>query len=101
MSALRHFTEIYHHDLRCKNVFLMKNLEPKLGNFERARLIKDPSTKIDDAIKVVNWLAPERMINKNTSYNSKCEIFRYIVHLVKCFLVLFFIYQIINKSFIL
>ncbi|RIA93676.1 kinase-like domain-containing protein [Glomus cerebriforme] len=76
--------EIYHHDLRCENVMLTSNLEPKLANFEYARMAAATTSSITNLVKVVHWLAPEKMNEmKDKSdkyrYDSKCEIFRYSI----------------------
>jgi serine/threonine protein kinase len=77
-----HSAEIYHHDLRCENVMLTINLEPKLSNFEYARVTTGATTSLSDLTKVIHWLAPEKMRNKRSRYDAKCEIFRYRINLI-------------------
>ncbi|CAB4392279.1 unnamed protein product [Rhizophagus irregularis] len=72
-----HSAEIYHHDLRCENVMLTDHLEPKLANFEYARGASGTTSSIGDLMRIVHWLAPEKMIDKNTRYTAKCEIFSF------------------------
>ncbi|RIB22391.1 kinase-like domain-containing protein [Gigaspora rosea] len=51
---------IFHHDLRCKNVFVREDLEPRLGNFKRSRVIDGPTTNLGGIlVDVVHWMAPE------------------------------------------
>ncbi|CAG8820506.1 2159_t:CDS:2, partial [Gigaspora margarita] len=44
---LRH-VNIFHHDLRCENIFVLHNLDPKLGNFRYAREMTDYSKNLGD-----------------------------------------------------
>ncbi|CAG8505821.1 12566_t:CDS:2 [Funneliformis caledonium] len=69
--------DIFHHDLRCENVMLTRNLEPKLTNFEYARSKNASTSSIGDLMKIVHWLAPEKMRDRSTRYNIKCEIFSF------------------------
>ncbi len=61
--------QIYHHDIRCENVMLTKYYVPKLANFKYARTTKAGAISI-------NWLAPEKKLNRDVRYDVKCEIFR-------------------------
>ncbi|RHZ86038.1 hypothetical protein Glove_55g68 [Diversispora epigaea] len=70
-------TQIYHHDLRCKNVMLTERLEPKLANFELSRMEIGVSNDIGNLlIEIINWMSPEKMKN-NSPYTYKCEIFSF------------------------
>ena len=72
-----HSCNIYHHDIRCENVMMTWHLEPKLTNFEYARLTTDATINVTDVTKIIRWLAPEKLRNANSQrYNAKCEIFR-------------------------
>ncbi|KAF0515993.1 kinase-like protein [Gigaspora margarita] len=71
---------IFHHDVRCENVM------PKLANFKFARMFDDATLNLTDILKVIHWLAPEKMLehkhdnnNKNYKrpYTQKCEIFSF------------------------
>jgi serine/threonine protein kinase len=77
-----HSAEIYHHDLRCENIMLTDHLEPKLANFEYARISSATTSSIADLMRIIHWLSPEKMFDKNTRYNAKCEIFRYSINLL-------------------
>ncbi|CAG8730194.1 23227_t:CDS:2 [Gigaspora margarita] len=75
---------VFHHDVRCQNVMMTANDEPKLTNFEYARNKNDKfSSDIGRKIlDVIHWLAPEKMpeqLDKNVSnpYTQKCEIFSF------------------------
>ncbi|KAF0561093.1 kinase-like protein [Gigaspora margarita] len=82
---------IFHHDIRCENVFVTQNLNSKLGNFKLARKTDGKSTNLSDlVIDVIRWMAPEQIKkyshNSNDpkkqsevtcTYTSKCEIFSF------------------------
>ncbi|GBB84099.1 hypothetical protein RclHR1_10730002 [Rhizophagus clarus] len=72
-----HSAEIYHHDLRCENVMLTDHLEPKLAKFDYARGQGASTSYIGDMMKIIHWLCPEKMIDKSSRYNAKCEIFSF------------------------
>ena len=56
---------------------MTEHLEPKITNFEYARLATDATSNITNIIEIVHWLAPEKLRNGNIQkYNAKCEIFR-------------------------
>ncbi|CAG8577694.1 12740_t:CDS:2 [Funneliformis caledonium] len=74
--AFLDYVKILHHDLRCENVMLTKNLEPKLTNFDYARTTDAESKKIPD-LEIVHWLAPEKIANNNFRYDITCEIFSF------------------------
>ncbi|CAG8779549.1 11482_t:CDS:2 [Gigaspora margarita] len=77
---------IFHHDLRCKNVFVREDLEPKLGNFKSSRVTDGPNSSDLSGIllDVVHWMAPE-LLEKYQDQNTKkhnekkytfhCEVF--------------------------
>ncbi|RIB15742.1 kinase-like domain-containing protein [Gigaspora rosea] len=74
---------IFHHDIRCENVYVQHNLDPNLGNFKYARAIDAATKNLGLEIIIVRWMAPElimkykqRKYNENT-YTSKCEIFSF------------------------
>jgi hypothetical protein len=53
------------------------HLEPKLTNFEYARLATDNTSNVTNVTEIVHWLAPEKLRHANNQrYNTKCEIFR-------------------------
>ncbi|CAG8450018.1 10162_t:CDS:2 [Dentiscutata heterogama] len=63
---------IFHHDVRCKNVFVSHNLDPKLGNFGCARSVNKDSRNLKDiAADIVHWMAPEQIDKyKNGKYQE-------------------------------
>ncbi|RIA81175.1 kinase-like domain-containing protein [Glomus cerebriforme] len=69
--------KIYHHDIRCQNVMMTRYLEPKLTNFEYARLVTDNTVNVTNLTEIVHWLAPEKLRNASQPYNTKCEIFSF------------------------
>ncbi|CAB4410187.1 unnamed protein product [Rhizophagus irregularis] len=73
-----HSCNIYHHDVRCENVMMTWHLEPKLTNFEYARLTTDSTSNVTNLTEIVHWLAPEKLRSANVQrYNAKCEIFSF------------------------
>ncbi|GBB96882.1 hypothetical protein RclHR1_02860015 [Rhizophagus clarus] len=75
---------IFHHDIRCENVMVTKNLEPKLANFELSRMTRDVTSNIKSRVlKIINWLAPEKISEAEHDkyakggYTQKCEIFSF------------------------
>ncbi|KAF0449643.1 kinase-like protein [Gigaspora margarita] len=64
---------VFHHDIRCENVFITQNLDPKLGNFKYARGV-DEMISINlssELMNVVRWMAPEQIekYKKNKSWH--------------------------------
>ncbi|CAI2170749.1 13593_t:CDS:2 [Funneliformis geosporum] len=73
-----HSCSILHHDIRCENIMVTARLEPKITNFEYARLTTDSTSNLTNITEIVHWLAPEKLRNANTqSYNMKCEVFSF------------------------
>ncbi|CAG8802585.1 15704_t:CDS:2 [Gigaspora margarita] len=78
---------IFHHDLRCKNVLVREDLEPRLGNFKRSRVIDGPTRNLGGIlVDVVHWMAPElleKYQDLNTEkrneqkYTFHCEVFSF------------------------
>ncbi|RIA93087.1 kinase-like domain-containing protein [Glomus cerebriforme] len=72
---LQHF-DIFHHDLRCKNILMTESLEPKIYNFELARSFDGKTTMLDPATgDILRWMAPEKLTNN--PYTTQCEIFSF------------------------
>ncbi|CAB5342216.1 unnamed protein product [Rhizophagus irregularis] len=71
--------DILHHDLKCENILITENLEPKIYNFELARYTdgNTTSTPINPtkAGDIIPWLAPEKLIGSR--YTAQCEIFSF------------------------
>ncbi|RIB01797.1 kinase-like domain-containing protein [Gigaspora rosea] len=67
--------EIFHHNIRCENVMITQNLEPKLTNFQYAREITGETSQITNISTIVHWLAPEKM--RDHGYTYKCELFSF------------------------
>ncbi|RHZ84068.1 hypothetical protein Glove_86g172 [Diversispora epigaea] len=70
--------DILHHDIRCANVMMTKQLVPKLSNFKYARHNSQATTDIKEITNILRWMAPEKMKDhKNVRYTFKCEIFSF------------------------
>ncbi|CAG8784713.1 6990_t:CDS:2 [Gigaspora margarita] len=74
---------ILHHDIRCENVFITKNLDPKLGNFRYARETSADTTSLSfqKQLEMFRWMAPEQILKCRQNPNKKgytfnCEMFR-------------------------
>ncbi|CAG8838636.1 16155_t:CDS:2, partial [Gigaspora margarita] len=75
---------ILHHDIRCKNVFITKNLDPKLGNFQYARETNASTTSfsIQNQLEMFRWMAPKQIkkykkYSNKKSYTFSCEMFSF------------------------
>ncbi|GBB86507.1 hypothetical protein RclHR1_12930004 [Rhizophagus clarus] len=81
--------KILHHDIRCENVLINENIQPKLCNFRYAREFNADETKIHDINAIIHWLAPEQLRHIQTEqdkksnkmeearYTIQCEIFSF------------------------
>ncbi|CAG8574134.1 4038_t:CDS:2, partial [Dentiscutata heterogama] len=77
---------VFHHDVRCENIFVLGDLSVKLGNFGCAREVDANSRNLSQlATYIVRWMAPE-LIKKYVSYGNyenkrvytfNCEMFSY------------------------
>ncbi|KAF0537272.1 kinase-like protein [Gigaspora margarita] len=76
---------VFHHDIRCENVFVLKDLSVKLGNFGCVREVDGNSSNVSRlATYIVRWMAPE-LIKKYISshyenkrvYTFNCEMFSF------------------------
>ncbi|RIB12393.1 kinase-like domain-containing protein [Gigaspora rosea] len=72
---------VFHHDLRCDNIFVLQNLDVKLGNFKYSREVDGNTSKISDLVTHIRWMAPEQ-IEKYTQSSKKgytmfCEIYSF------------------------
>ncbi|CAJ0914403.1 14188_t:CDS:2, partial [Entrophospora sp. SA101] len=65
-----HACKILHRDIRCGNIMMTKEKEPKIANFIRN------TKRLENSTIIVHWLAPE-MLSPKPSYNFKCEIFSF------------------------
>jgi serine/threonine protein kinase len=84
-----HFiVKILHHDIRCENVLINENIQPKLTNFKFAREFHANTTQIDNINALIHWLAPEKLSHIPTDqekkskkeeprYTIQCEIFSF------------------------
>lgn len=72
--ALRliHSRHVLHRDLKCQNIFLMKNGVVKLGDFGIAKLLDNTCAQAVTVIGTPSYLSPE-VIN-NTPYGIKADI---------------------------
>ncbi|GBB84101.1 hypothetical protein RclHR1_10730004 [Rhizophagus clarus] len=81
--------KILHHDIRCENVLINENIQPKLTNFRFAREFNANTTQIDNINALVHWLAPEKLSHitpdqdkkskktEEARYTIQCEIFSF------------------------
>ncbi|RGB24164.1 kinase-like domain-containing protein, partial [Rhizophagus diaphanus] len=65
---------ILHHDIRCENVLINENIQPKLTNFKFAREFNANTIQIDNINALIHWLAPEKL---KARYTIQCEIFSF------------------------
>ncbi|GBB84100.1 hypothetical protein RclHR1_10730003 [Rhizophagus clarus] len=81
--------KILHHDIRCENVLINENIQPKLTNFKFAREFHANTIQIDNINALVHWLAPEKLSHitpdqdkkskktEEARYTIQCEIFSF------------------------
>ncbi|RIB00501.1 kinase-like domain-containing protein [Gigaspora rosea] len=76
---------IFHHDIRCENVYVTQSLNSKLGNFKLAcKIDREYNNPSDLKIDIIRWVAPEQIKKhidhkkrSEDTYTSKCEIFSF------------------------
>ncbi|CAB4412846.1 unnamed protein product [Rhizophagus irregularis] len=56
--------QILHYDIRCENILITDNLEPKISNFKYSHALQANITNIGNLTQIVRWLAPEKMNSK-------------------------------------
>ncbi|CAG8644075.1 9154_t:CDS:2 [Gigaspora margarita] len=82
LSFLRR-VDIFHHDVRCENVFMLHSLEAKLGNFKCAREVSKETRDLKDiAPDIIRWMAPEQIEkyyvrSAKKGYTFQCEMFSF------------------------
>ncbi|CAI2179743.1 6689_t:CDS:2 [Funneliformis geosporum] len=73
-----HGCQILHREIRCQNIMINNNLEPKIANFNFGRPAKYSRYFVENITAVVHWLAPEKLRQGNkVKYSSKCDIFSF------------------------
>ncbi|RIA89121.1 kinase-like domain-containing protein, partial [Glomus cerebriforme] len=74
--AFLHSVNILHHDLRCENILITENMQPKISNFGLAREFNAATHPIENFVDIIHWLAPEKLEYINR-YTIQCEIFSF------------------------
>ncbi|EXX69500.1 uncharacterized protein OCT59_019660 [Rhizophagus irregularis] len=77
-----HGCQILHRDIRCENILITENLEPKISNFEYTYALQANISDIRQITQIIRWLAPEKMNSKkgeegNVPHTIQCEIFSF------------------------
>ncbi|CAG8609797.1 14210_t:CDS:10 [Gigaspora margarita] len=72
--AFLNSVNVYHHDIRCKNIMLTSRYEAKIANFDMARESQEQSREIPD-LSILRWIAPEKI--KGKRFDTKCKIFSF------------------------
>ncbi|RIB20625.1 kinase-like domain-containing protein [Gigaspora rosea] len=74
--------DILHHDIRCENVLVLHNLDPKLGNFRYARTVEGTTINLSNlTTMIIRWMAPELLMKyvekkyDEKVYTFNCEMF--------------------------
>ncbi|CAI2184065.1 16829_t:CDS:2 [Funneliformis geosporum] len=70
-------SDVFHHDVRCKNIVVTENNVAKLTNFKISRNVNDTTSTIGSSLEGTRWLAPEKLRDQYQPYNHKCEIFSF------------------------
>ncbi|KAF0400564.1 kinase-like protein [Gigaspora margarita] len=75
---------VLHHDMRCENIFVLDNLDPKIGNFKYSRKIDAKTRNLVHLVPdIIRWMAPEQIKKyKDQKYHEKiytfnCEMFSF------------------------
>ncbi|KAG0224537.1 hypothetical protein BGW42_005056 [Actinomortierella wolfii] len=68
---------IIHKNLRAKNVVLTRFNQAKITNFRQSRLESAATRPMSDPFSFVRWLAPEKMMPKETRYGPECDIYSF------------------------
>ncbi|CAG8687986.1 3529_t:CDS:2, partial [Dentiscutata heterogama] len=78
--------DVFHHDMRCENIFVLHNLDPKIGNFKCARKADAKTRNLEHLVtNIIRWMAPEqikkykdkRHDDKKYHYTFHCEMFSF------------------------
>ncbi|RIB12332.1 kinase-like domain-containing protein [Gigaspora rosea] len=76
-----HQCNILHHDIRCENILITENYEPKIANFRLSRTEQEVSVNIENILSIIRWLAPEKLSQSqydfNIKYDHKCEMYSF------------------------
>ncbi|KAF9971680.1 hypothetical protein BGZ73_005275 [Actinomortierella ambigua] len=72
-----HEVGIIHKNLRAKNVVLTRFNQAKISNFRQSRLENAATRPMSDPFSFVRWLAPEKMMPKETRYGPECDIYSF------------------------
>ncbi|CAG8484607.1 12475_t:CDS:2 [Dentiscutata heterogama] len=75
---------VFHHDMRCENIFVLQNLDPKIGNFKSSRRLDAKTRNLVHLVPdIIRWMAPELIKKyKDKKYNERkytfnCEMFSF------------------------
>ncbi|CAG8697030.1 7084_t:CDS:2 [Gigaspora margarita] len=53
---------VFHHDMRCENIFVLHNLDSKIGNFKCARKTDAKTRNLEHLVtNIIRWMAPEQI----------------------------------------
>ncbi|RIA90537.1 kinase-like domain-containing protein [Glomus cerebriforme] len=74
-----HGSDILHYDLRCENIFVTENLEPKIANFRLCRPLHDEKNYVRHDDPAEHWASPEHLKNdlRLSYYTAKSDIFSF------------------------
>ncbi|RIB17980.1 kinase-like domain-containing protein [Gigaspora rosea] len=73
-----HGCQILHRELRCQNVVITEDFQPKLVNFNFGRPAKYSRYFVENITAVVHWLAPEKLrLGNKVKFSHKCDIFSF------------------------
>ncbi|CAG8485054.1 32160_t:CDS:2 [Racocetra persica] len=72
-----HYRDILHHDVRSYNILLDANICAKLSGFHLSRKEGHETTSIDQ--NETRWIAPEKLVDRNTPYTRECDIYSFAI----------------------
>ncbi|CAG8760754.1 19394_t:CDS:2, partial [Gigaspora margarita] len=72
-----HHRDILHHDVRSYNILLDANICAKLSGFHLSRKEENETTSINQI--ETKWIAPEKLVDRNTPYTRECDIYSFAI----------------------
>ncbi|CAG8644798.1 8971_t:CDS:2 [Acaulospora morrowiae] len=74
-----HRAEIYHHNVKSRNVLLDEHLDAKLTGFDSSRFKLQSTTSHYESISRLRWTAPEKSKQNFVPYSKKCDVYSFSI----------------------
>ncbi|KAG9293214.1 hypothetical protein G9A89_010585 [Geosiphon pyriformis] len=72
-----HEVSILHHDIRSQNILIDQYHAAKIANFALSRNYDDQTLAMGPTLANARYMAPEKLKDHETLYNTKCEIYSF------------------------